>query len=104
MADALLETAASQFVESYGSSALPVLLQRAEIAEKQGRKVAANIWRAIAAAAARHLADIDSRDGVKIATDTSDAKMPLPCCAGARSAGAARLRGGRPQSFGGTNM
>ncbi len=104
MADALLETAASQFVESYGSSALPVLLQRAETAEERGRKVAANIWRAIAAAAARHLADIDSRDGVKIATDTSDTKMPSRCYAGTRSAVAARQRGGRPQSFGGTNM
>jgi len=79
MADALLETAASQFVESYGSSALLVLQQRAEVAEEHGREVAATTWRAIAAAAALLLADIESRNSFVAITDT---KAPLPGYAG----------------------
>jgi hypothetical protein len=50
MENALLETAANQFVESYGPAALSVLQERADCAEARGNRVAAKTWRGIAAA------------------------------------------------------
>lgn len=55
MADALLEVAAAEFVQSYGSLALPVLQERAEIAEERDHRVSAEIWREMAGAAERIL-------------------------------------------------
>jgi len=51
MQNTLLETAADQFVESYGPAALAVLQERADRAEERGNRVAAKTWREIAAEA-----------------------------------------------------
>lgn len=50
MDNALLETAANQFVESYGPAAYSVLQERADLAEGRGNRAAAKTWREIAAA------------------------------------------------------
>jgi hypothetical protein len=57
MEDTLLETAASEFVESYGANALPVLRERAEIAAERGHELSARIWTDIADAAERIIDD-----------------------------------------------
>jgi hypothetical protein len=43
--NAALETAARQFFESYGKRARPILQERAAIAEQQGNRVSARLWR-----------------------------------------------------------
>ena len=61
MEDALLETAARQFVESYGAIARSVLEQRAENSERKGCHVSARAWRDIASAAGRLLKNHNTR-------------------------------------------
>ena len=57
MDNALLETVANQFVESYGPAALSVLQQRADVSEELGHRVAAKTWREIAAAVRMRVGD-----------------------------------------------
>ena len=51
----LSEQAAAGLIEKHGVSALPLLRERAEMAEKLGHRVAASTWREMAEAAARLL-------------------------------------------------
>lgn len=52
MEHAVLQTAASQFVQSYGSAAALMLRARADQAAERGHVVAAATWRQIAEATA----------------------------------------------------
>jgi len=57
MSDALLQIAATEFVESFGQTAAPMLYERAQLSEDRGHRVAARTWRALAGVAARILAE-----------------------------------------------
>ena len=55
MEDTLLQGAAAEFVQTYGRLAVPVLQERAEIAEERDHRLSAQIWREMAGAAERIL-------------------------------------------------
>lgn len=63
MSDPLLETAAAEFVESFGVSAILVLEERAHTAEECRHRVAAGLWREMAEASRRILSRSASRRG-----------------------------------------
>ena len=69
---ALTDLAARKFVESHGSEALPILEERALLAEELGHALAARTWRELAVAARRALCrrdrlDEDDGDGFPVA-------------------------------------